>query len=99
MVKGKGAMGEGTRLAIDDLRKSFGATAALGGVSLHAGAGEVLAVLGENGAGKSTLMNVLAGAVASDGGKIALDGAPYAPKSPAEAHAAGVVMVHQELSL
>jgi ribose transport system ATP-binding protein len=98
-VKGEAAMGDGVRIAIHDLRKSFGATDALGGVSLRVRAGEVLAVIGENGAGKSTLMNVLAGAVTKDSGELALDGEPYAPRSPTEAHAAGVVMVHQELSL
>jgi len=42
-----------------DIRKRFGATVALDGVSLKVRAGEVLALVGEHGAGKSTLMKVL----------------------------------------
>jgi ribose transport system ATP-binding protein len=87
------------RLSLRDLRKSFGSTVALDGVDLEAGAGEVHAVLGENGAGKSTLMKILAGVVPPDGGSVALDGARWAPRGPADARARGLAMVHQELAL
>jgi ribose transport system ATP-binding protein len=87
------------RLSLRDLRKTFGSTAALGGVDLEAAAGEVHAVLGENGAGKSTLMKILAGVIAPDGGSVALDGARWAPRGPADARARGLAMVHQELAL
>ena len=86
-------------LAVHGVTKSFGATRALVSVSLEASAGEVRAVLGENGAGKSTLMNVLAGAEAPDGGTLTLDGAPFRPRTPAEARRAGVALVSQELAL
>jgi len=43
-------------------------------VSLDVAAGEVLAVLGPNGSGKSTLLRAIAGLLALDGGRIALDG-------------------------
>jgi ribose transport system ATP-binding protein len=85
-----------TRLEVRALSKSFGTTAALAGVSLGVGEAEVHAVVGENGAGKSTLMAVLSGAVAPDAGSMTLDGAPFAPKTPAEAYDAGVAIVHQE---
>lgn len=81
------------------LVKRFGATLALDGVALDARAGEVLALVGENGAGKSTLMKVLAGALEPDAGRMELDGAPYAPRSPLEARERGVAMIHQELAL
>jgi ribose transport system ATP-binding protein len=87
------------RLHIRGVKKSFGPTIALGGVSLTVGAGEVHALVGENGAGKSTLMKLLVGAVKPDEGAILLDGAPYAPSGPADATRAGVAMVHQERSL
>jgi ribose transport system ATP-binding protein len=81
------------------VRKSFGATQALGGVDLVVEAGEVHALLGQNGAGKSTLMKVLSGAVQPDAGEMRIDGAPYAPADPLDARRAGVAMIYQELSL
>jgi ribose transport system ATP-binding protein len=87
------------RLELHRVRKSFASTPALDGVELAAERGEVHAVLGENGAGKSTLMNVLAGVVAPDAGEIVLDGAPWRPRSPADARARGLAMVHQELAV
>ena len=86
-------------LSIAGLGKSFGGTAALGGVDLEANAGEIHAVVGENGAGKSTLMKILAGVMAPDRGAIRLGDAPYRPRNPLEARRAGVAMVYQELSL
>jgi ribose transport system ATP-binding protein len=87
------------RVALHDVRKSFGGTAALAGVDMEAAAGEVHAVLGENGAGKSTLMGVLAGNVRPDAGEILVDGAPWRPRGPADARARGLAMVHQELAV
>jgi ribose transport system ATP-binding protein len=90
---------ENVRLSIRGLTRSFGATKALVGVDLEANAGEVHAVVGENGAGKSTLMKVLAGSLTPERGTIALDGVAFRPRSPAEARAAGVAIVSQELAL
>src|SRR5258708_14699715 len=87
------------RLVLRDVRKSFGSTVAVGGVAMTGEGGEVLAVLGENGAGKSTLMKVLAGVVEADAGDMALDGAPWRPRGPADARARGLAMVHQELAV
>ena len=87
------------RLRLNGIRKSFGATHALKGVSLSVNAGAGLAVIGENGAGKSTLMKVLSGAHAPDAGTMELDGEPYAPSDPLEARRRGVAMIYQELNL
>jgi ribose transport system ATP-binding protein len=87
------------RLVLRGVRKSFGSTLALGGVELEAALGEVHAVLGENGAGKSTLMKILAGVETPDAGSITVDGAPWAPRGPADARSRGLAMVHQELAL
>jgi len=81
------------------IQKRFGATVALAGVDLEARSGEILALVGENGAGKSTLMRILSGAHAPDAGSMALDGEPYAPRSPSDGLARGVAMIYQELSL
>lgn len=86
-------------LRVTDVAKRFGATVALDGVQLSVVAGEVHALIGENGAGKSTLMNVLAGAMKPDRGKLTLDGLPYAPASPLEARRSGIALIHQELLL
>ena len=48
-------------LRVRDLVVSYGAVAALRGVSLHVGRGEVVALLGANGAGKSTMLRAISG--------------------------------------
>ena len=55
--------------------------------------------MGENGAGKSSLMNVLYGLYHPDEGEIVLDGKPVRFKSPQDAVAAGIGMVHQHFML
>ncbi|MEZ6052036.1 MAG: sugar ABC transporter ATP-binding protein [Planctomycetaceae bacterium] len=86
-------------LEMHDIRKSFGATKALDGVSLSVDGGEVIALIGENGAGKSTLMKILSGAETADAGTMTIEGRPYAPSGPHDALTAGVAMIYQELNL
>ena len=87
------------RLRLTGIRKRFGATLALDGVSLDIAPGEVHALVGENGAGKSTLMKVLSGVHAPYAGAMELEGRPFVPLNPLTARLAGVVMVNQELSI
>jgi len=61
--------------------------------------GEVHALLGENGAGKSTLMNILAGLYRPEAGEIFLGGQRATIRSPQEAIAQGIGMVHQHFML
>ncbi|SET27901.1 ABC transporter ATP-binding protein [Stigmatella erecta] len=68
-------------------------------MSLEIRAGELLALVGENGAGKSSLMNVLYGLYHPDAGDILLDGKPVRFKSPRDAIARGIGMVHQHFML
>jgi ABC-type uncharacterized transport system ATPase subunit len=61
--------------------------------------GEVHALLGENGAGKSTLMNQLYGLLQPDEGEVLVDGEARTFRSPRDAIAAGIGMVHQHFML
>ncbi|MFC4406151.1 ABC transporter ATP-binding protein [Haloarchaeobius iranensis] len=63
-----------TVLATDGVRKTYGETTALDGVSLSVEAGEVFALIGPNGAGKTTLVRSLTGTVDPDGGTVELLG-------------------------
>jgi ribose transport system ATP-binding protein len=84
---------------VDGLRKSFGATEVLRGVSLRCEPGRVHALLGANGAGKSTLIKCVSGAHAPDAGTIALDGHTWARLTPVQAAEAGIAVIYQHLSL
>jgi ABC-type sugar transport system ATPase subunit len=85
-------------LSVRGVVKRFGGVHALDDVDLELASGEIHAVVGENGAGKSTLMKVIAGLVAPDAGSVEIAGQAIEP-TPAAAQAAGVALVHQELSL
>ncbi|GAA0624421.1 sugar ABC transporter ATP-binding protein [Kutzneria viridogrisea] len=86
-------------LEVRDVSKSFGAVAAVAGVSFPLYAGEAHALVGENGAGKSTIVKMLAGVHRPDTGTLVLDGAPVDFGSPAEARAAGIAVIYQEPTL
>ena len=63
----------------DGVRKSYGKTTALAGVSLDVGAGEAVGLIGPNGAGKTTLLGCLLGLIDPDGGTIEIGGgSPHA---------------------
>jgi ABC-type sugar transport system ATPase subunit len=82
-----------------NVRKRFGATTALDGVSFEVAAGEIHALVGENGAGKSTLVRVLGGVVQPDDGAVTIGGREHRLGSPHDAIAAGIVTIPQELQL
>ncbi len=81
------------------ITKTFQNVIANNCVDLSVNRGEIHALLGENGAGKSTLMNVLYGLYAPDSGEIYLNGEKIIMKSPADAIAKGIGMIHQEFML
>ncbi|WP_265520443.1 ABC transporter ATP-binding protein [Oerskovia flava] len=91
--------GDAPALSLRAVRRTFGPTVALDDVTLDVAHGEVHCILGENGAGKSTLCNIVFGTVPVSSGDVLLDGAPFAPASPADAIGRGVSMVHQHFSL
>ena len=86
-------------LRLRDLRKSYGAVAALKGVDLDVFAGEIVAICGDNGAGKSTLIRIVSGAHRQSAGTLELDGRAVAFASPREALVAGVATIYQDLAL
>ena len=79
--------------------KAFGGVKALQDVHLDVKAGEVHALLGGNGAGKSTILKILRGVHAPDAGSIEVNGKQLTAHTPAEARAAGIAMIFQEMSL
>ncbi len=86
-------------LRLDGVTKRFGPLVAVDGLSLTIGRHEVVGLLGENGAGKSTLLKVLTGVHQPDEGTIAVNGRAVTLRSPGDASAVGIGIVHQEQSL
>ena len=82
-------------LEMRNICKEFPGVKALDGAQLCVRPGSVHALMGENGAGKSTLLKCLFGIYRKDSGSILIDGREADFKSPADAMAHGVAMVHQ----
>ncbi len=61
-------------LALERLRKSYGALKVIDDVSLAVDEGQALGILGPNGAGKTTLFNLISGDAAADGGSVLFEG-------------------------
>ncbi len=81
------------------ITKRFGSVIANHSVDLDVYQGEILAVLGENGCGKTTLMNMLAGIYYPDEGHVFVDGREVVIRSPKDAYALKIGMVHQHFKL
>jgi ribose transport system ATP-binding protein len=86
-------------LELSGITKAFGGVEALREVDFALSAGEIHGLVGENGAGKSTLMKIIAGVHADFSGRFMLDGRETRFRSVRDARAAGIAMVHQELSV
>ncbi len=86
-------------LALKSISLRFGSTIALDSASFSARRGTVHALLGENGAGKTTLMGVAFGLLRADSGTVSVNNVERAFRSPSDAIAAGVGMVHQHFAL
>ncbi len=86
-------------LQLNGIQKRFGGVTALRNGNLNVNPGEVHLLMGENGAGKSTLMKIVAGVQPADAGDIVFRGAKVSFRTPLEASANGIAMVHQECLL
>ncbi|WP_271023017.1 sugar ABC transporter ATP-binding protein [Rhizobium sp. RCAM05973] len=85
-------------LEVEGLKKSFGGVAALRDGRFQLRPGSVHALCGGNGAGKSTFLKILMGIHKRDAGSIRRRGKEVDYASPAEALAAGIAIIEQELS-
>ena len=86
-------------LEVIEVTKRFPGVVANEDVNLQLYEGEILALLGENGAGKSTLMNIVYGLYQPTEGEVRVHGEPVEMKTPSDAIALGIGMVHQHFQL
>jgi len=92
-------MNKSTVVQMTGVTKRFPGVIANNNVHFQIRCGEIHALLGENGAGKSTLMSILTGLYRPDEGEITVKGSRVHFRSPREAIAAGIGMVHQHFRL
>lgn len=68
------------KLEVKELKKSFGETEVLHGISFHVASGSALGLLGRNGAGKTTTIRILMDVFKANNGSLLLDGKPFLAK-------------------
>ncbi len=86
-------------IELKNITKTFGGVAANNRVNLDVRWGEILSLLGENGSGKTTLMNILSGIYYPDSGQVLVNGNEVTIRSPKDAFALGIGMIHQHFKL
>ena len=86
-------------MTLSQVGKSYGSVSVLRKIDLDIIPGQIHAIMGENGAGKSTLVKILSGVIQPSSGSFCLDGKPVQFQNPSDAKKAGVIIMHQELSL
>ncbi len=86
-------------IELKNITKRFGSVVANSNVNLDVQKGEILSLLGENGSGKTTLMNMIAGIYYQDEGQIFVDGKEVVIRTPQDAFAHRIGMVHQHFKL
>jgi len=86
-------------LKVHDLKKSYGAIQAVGGVSFEVMEGEIFGVIGPNGSGKTTLFNSMLGQITPDSGVIELKGQDVTKLGPLELNHMGVGRTFQTLQV
>lgn len=86
-------------LQVTDLKKSYGAIQAVGGVSFEVRPGEIFGVIGPNGSGKTTLFNSMLGQITPDAGRIELNGEDVTKLGPLQLNRRGVGRTFQTLQV
>jgi len=86
-------------IELRNITKRFGAVMANDRVSIKVPPGTIHAIVGENGAGKSTAMRIAYGFYTPDSGEILVDGQVHQIRTPHDAIALGIGMVHQHFML
>ena len=86
-------------IQLKGITKRFGEVLANNNVDLTLYNGEILAILGENGSGKTTLMNMISGIYYPDEGNIYVNGKEVQIRSPQDAFAEHIGMIHQHFKL
>ncbi len=86
-------------LKVTDLRKSYGAIAAVAGVSFEVQPGEIFGVIGPNGSGKTTMFNSVLGQIKPDAGRIQLNGRDITGLNPMKLNRLGVGRTFQTLQV
>ena len=89
-----------TILEIDNVKKKYGKTQVLNGISLKVEEGEIISVLGPSGCGKSTLLRIIAGILPLDEGVVRIRGQEVSgPHHNLPAEKRGINMVFQDFAL
>jgi ABC-type uncharacterized transport system ATPase subunit len=86
-------------IELRNITKRFGAVVANDKINIKVEPGTIHAIVGENGAGKSTAMRIAYGFYTADSGEILIDGQGHEIRTPHDAIALGVGMVHQHFML
>ena len=82
-------------LALEKIRKRFGAVVVADGINLSLAEGEALGIIGPNGAGKTTLFGMITGTVAPDSGRVLFEGRDITRETPERRCRAGIARSFQ----
>jgi ABC-type branched-subunit amino acid transport system ATPase component len=88
-----------TLLRVDNIIRSYGGVAALGGVSLDIDEGGIHGLIGPNGAGKTTLVKVISGEVPPSSGRVLVKGRDVSRWGAAERSQLGIARTFQNIRL
>ncbi len=89
----------GDVLIVDNISKRYGGVVALDRVSLRVPQGAVHAIMGPNGSGKTTCLDIIAGRIKPDSGRVILNGADVTSDPPHKRYEAGLARTFQNIQL